>query len=122
MAGTRHQTLDIHAVHTKSSACFRHAAGIGLGQVGGRQHGTHAPPTATANGLDHHARHVGRKEGLGLNQRDGALAARHQRHALLLGQRTRSGLVTKQGQVLRAGADEDQACVGTGLREVGAFA
>src|SRR5256885_14530053 len=55
------------------------------------------------------------EEGLGLFQRDSLAAARHQRHAAAARQIACAGLVAQQRQVLRRGADEAQARIGTGL-------
>ena len=122
VARAAHQPLDIDAVHAKGRLRLAAAALVGgrhLASLGDR---THAATAAAANRLDHDAAGtvglLARKELLGLLQRHGLGAAGHQGHAALLRQRTGSGLVAKQRQLLGRRSDKAQPRCRTGARKV----
>ena len=85
-----------------------------------RKYRTHAAPAATANSFDHDAAGTFglllSEEALCLRKRHRLLTARHQGDTALQGQRTRSGLVTQQCQLLWRGADKAniRLCAGSG--------
>ena len=122
VAGLRHQAFGVHRTLAEGSLRFGHAAGIGFGQVSHLLHHTHAAPTTAAHGLEHHAASaMGGHERLCIRQRHRVRAARQHRHPAVARQQPCAGLVAQQSQLRRAGADEDQACVGTSLRKVGSL-
>ena len=121
-----HQAFNIHAVHAKRGACFRHTAYIGFGQLCCCVNHAHAASTATAHGLDDDGRSLRAsllrgKKNLRLCQTHGVIETRHQGHMLRQGQLARTGLVAKQGQVGRRWADKAQIGRCTGHRKVGPF-
>ena len=125
VARIAHQALHIDAINAKRSARLGHAAGIGVGQLFGAQHGAHAAPTAPTYGLDHDAGLAALLRGkkvLRLGQRHRLLRAGHQRHLLRHRQRARLALVAKQRELGRRRADEADAGTGAGLGEIGALA
>jgi hypothetical protein len=120
-----HQALDVHTVDAESRLCLGHAARVRVGQLLRIQHRAHAAPAAAADGLHHHARALRvlfGEESLRLRERHRARAARHHRHVALRGQRAGARLVAEQAELLGRRADEDEARVRAGLREVGALA
>ena len=125
MACARHQALYIDAVHTKCSLGFAAAALIGGSHFVGMCHGAHAAPAATANGFDHDAAGaIGlllSKELLRLRKRHHLGTAEHQRHTALQRQRTGSGLVAQQSQLLWRGADKAHIGSSTSQRKVCVF-
>ena len=122
MARASHQSLDIDTIDAKRSLRLAAAAFIGSSHLIRTGHGAHAATAAAANGFDHDAAStIGlllHKKVLRLRQRHRLLAAGHQRHTALLGQRTGFGLVAQQRQLCGSGANKAHIRCCTGPRKV----
>ena len=123
MPSTGDEFFDVDLGAAEGGGGFRLAAGEGGIEFARRQHRPRAAPAAPGQGLDNHrpARTQGGEKRLGFGQRDGMVQAPNDRHAGRDRCLPSTGLVAEQVQMADVRADEGQAGIGAGLREIGAF-
>ena len=123
VAGAGDETLDVDGVVAEGGAGLRAGALVGGGEFGGVGDDAHATAAAAGDRFDDDGTAIAEagEEGLGLLERDRAVAAGEERDALGFGERACSGLVAEQFEGVDGGADEGDAGGLASSGEVGVF-